>query len=206
MEADLRHTQPPQALAPRLTQRSHRPRSAISDPTPVAQSHPDRRPNFVRQPRGVEFLRAGARPATAVVVEFIDAHRDRFGVEPICRVLTEHGCGIAPSTYYAAKTRPASARSLRDEIVLAHIRRVHGSPRIGRGLYGARKVSHELGREQARGEHLEVGAVPRCQVERLMRGPACPGLERGARGFTEDVAIWPTPSEVGRIRHARRFS
>jgi putative transposase len=36
-----------------------------------------------------------------VIVEFIDAHRDELGVEPICEVLQ-----VAPSTYYAAKARP----------------------------------------------------------------------------------------------------
>jgi putative transposase len=51
---------------------------------------------------GGEFLRGRARPATYALVAFIDEHRDRFGgVEPICRVLTQHGCKIAPSTYYA---------------------------------------------------------------------------------------------------------
>ena len=50
---------------------------------------------------GGDFLRGGARPPVAEIVAFIDAHRDRFGVEPICRVLTEHGCQIAPNTYYA---------------------------------------------------------------------------------------------------------
>jgi putative transposase len=46
------------------------------------------------------------------VIAFIDAHRDRFGVEPICRVLPiEHGCGIAPNTYWVAKQRPPSARA-----------------------------------------------------------------------------------------------
>jgi putative transposase len=79
-------------------------------------------------------------------VAFIDAHRDRFGVEPMCRVLSEHGVRIAPSTYYAAKTRPPSHRAQRDAVVLEHIIRVHASPRIGRRLYGARKVWHELAR------------------------------------------------------------
>ena len=37
-----------------------------------------------------------------MIVDYIDAHRDRFGVAPICRVLAEHGTLIAPSTYYAA--------------------------------------------------------------------------------------------------------
>ncbi len=41
---------------------------------------------------------------------FIDAHRDRFRVEPICQVLQ-----VAPSTYYAARCRPLSARHVRDE-------------------------------------------------------------------------------------------
>lgn len=40
---------------------------------------------------------------------FIDAHHARFGVVPICRVLTEHGCPIAPNTYYAARSRGPSA-------------------------------------------------------------------------------------------------
>jgi len=47
-------------------------------------------------------------------VVFIDQQRDRFGVEPICRVLTEHDVKIAPSGYYAFKTRPASARAVSD--------------------------------------------------------------------------------------------
>jgi len=49
------------------------------------------------------FLRAWARPATTEVVAFIDAHRTRFGVEPIYRVLSEHGVKIAPNTYWVAR-------------------------------------------------------------------------------------------------------
>jgi len=55
-----------------------------------------------------------------VVTEFIDTHRDRFGVEPICAVLK-----VAPSTYYAAKTRPPSARAIRDEELKPEIVRVY---------------------------------------------------------------------------------
>ena len=40
-----------------------------------------------------------------MIVDYIDAHRKEFGVDPICRVLTEHEVQIAPSTYYAAKKR-----------------------------------------------------------------------------------------------------
>ena len=50
---------------------------------------------------------------------FIDEVRDAFGVEPVCRVLSEHGVRIAPRTYYAAKTRPPSARAL--QIGRAHV-------------------------------------------------------------------------------------
>ena len=55
---------------------------------------------------GLGFFRGGARPPTEVIVDFIDANRDELGVEPICR-----GLQVAPSTYYAAKKRPPSARA-----------------------------------------------------------------------------------------------
>lgn len=48
------------------------------------------------------FRRGGGRPPTSVIV---DAHRDRFGVDPFCTVLTDHDVPIAPSTYYGAKAR-----------------------------------------------------------------------------------------------------
>ena len=80
-------------------------------------------------------------------MRFIDEHRDRqtaglrWGVEPICAELTKHGCGIAPSTYYAAKTRPPSPRSVRDAVVLEHVRRVHASPMIGRRVWRSEGVA-----------------------------------------------------------------
>jgi putative transposase len=135
-----------------------------------------------------------------VVVEFIDTHKERFGVEPICRVLCEHDCGIAPSTYYAARSRPPSKRTRRDAIVSEHVHRVHGDPKIGRGLYGARKVYKELRREQARGEYPELGAVPRCQVERLMRANGLKGVRRD-KGFVttrRDMTATRPPDRVKR--------
>ena len=65
-------------------------------------------------------------------MKFIDAHRDRFGVEPICRTL-----GIAPSTYYARKTRPPSQRAVVDAALLERIRAVHEQ---NFGVYGSRRV------------------------------------------------------------------
>jgi putative transposase len=60
---------------------------------------------------GGEFLRGGARPPTQEIVDFIDVNREEFGVEPICTVLRSAGVSVAPSTYYAAKTRGPSQRA-----------------------------------------------------------------------------------------------
>jgi len=42
------------------------------------------------------------------VIDYIRLHKEEFGVEPICRVLSEHGIKIAPSTYYDKVTREPS--------------------------------------------------------------------------------------------------
>jgi putative transposase len=94
---------------------------------------------------------------------YIDRHKHRFGVEPICQVLP-----IAPSTYYHAKRRPTSARALRDRKLKAEIAPVHAEHL---GVYGARKVRRQL--------HREGIAVARCTVERLMRTPGLEGVRRG---------------------------
>lgn len=94
---------------------------------------------------------------------FIDVYRDRFGVEPICRVLQ-----FAPSTYWSAKRRPRCARSVRDEELKTEIRRVH---RENFGVYGAPKIWAQLNRERIR--------VARCTVERLMRDLGIQGAVRG---------------------------
>lgn len=60
-------------------------------------------------------------PQTRVLINYIETHRHRFGVAPICAVLSEHGIQIAPSTYYAHKTRglgPTPAELV--ETYLAH--------------------------------------------------------------------------------------
>jgi putative transposase len=106
-------------------------------------------------------------------VRFIDGHKARFGVEPICRVLTEHGCPIAPSTYYDAASRGPSARARRDEQLKAAITRVHQD---NYGVYGARKVWLQLNREGI--------PVARCTVERLMRELGLAGARRGKRRRT----------------------
>ena len=57
------------------------------------------------------------------------------------RGLTAAGTQIAPSTYYAFKTRPPSKRTLRDEELLVQIRRV---PAKNFGVYGAKKLYAQL--------------------------------------------------------------
>lgn len=99
---------------------------------------------------------------------FIDAHRERFGVEPICRVLTEHGCKIAPNTYWVAKKRPPSTRALRDEQLKVEIGRVYDENLF---VYGADKIWTQLNNEGTR--------VARCTVERLMRSMGLSGARRG---------------------------
>ena len=101
-----------------------------------------------------------------MIVEFIDAHRDahreEHGVEPICAELQ-----IAPSTYYAHRTRPPSARSVADAATTAVIEQVHAE---NFGVYGARKVHAQLRRQGH--------AVARCTVERLMRTAGLRGITR----------------------------
>jgi transposase InsO family protein len=101
-------------------------------------------------------------------VEFIDKHRDRFGIEPVCAVL-----GCAASTYHAAKARAPSARQRRDEQLKGEILRVYNA---NFQVYGARKIWRQLRREG----HV----VARCTMERLMRDLGIAGVVRGRRHRT----------------------
>ena len=67
-----------------------------------------------------------------MIVAYIDEHRDEFGVEPICAVLQ-----MAPSTYYAAKSRAPSARAVRDAIMLNVVMVLWVT---NRKVYGAHKL------------------------------------------------------------------
>jgi len=92
-----------------------------------------------------------------VIVSYIDAYRDRFGVVPICDVLTEHGMPIAPSTYYALRKQRVSEADLADAYLANALLDVRAE---NLAVYGMRKLWHE-----ARRSGLEVG---RDQVGRLM--------------------------------------
>ena len=131
-------------------------------------------------------------------MRFISEHKDRaegglrWGVEPICAVLTEQGCKIAPSTYYEAAARPCSRREQRDAELKTAITRVH---RDNRGVYGARKVWLALNREGT--------VVARCTVARLMRELGLAGVRRGKRIRTTIPA--PAAARPGDLVR-RRFS
>src|SRR4029453_2246021 len=96
------------------------------------------------------FLRGRARPATAALVRFVDEHADRtdgglrWGVESICRVLSEHGLGMAPAPYSAGKARRRSAGAVRDEQLKPVIAALHAA---NYGVYGVRKMHAALRRD-----------------------------------------------------------
>ncbi|HEY3944925.1 MAG TPA: IS3 family transposase [Solirubrobacteraceae bacterium] len=93
---------------------------------------------------------------------FIDSHRERFGVEPICRVL-----GVSASAYYHRAGGARSTRQLEDERLLEVIRTTH---KANYEAYGYRRTWKAL---------LRAGeSAPRCQVQRLMRGHGIQGAKR----------------------------
>ncbi len=96
-------------------------------------------------------------------MSFIDTYRCQWGVEPICAALQ-----FAPATYYARRSRPPSARSVRDEVLKVEVARVHAE---NLDVYGADKAWTQLNREGI--------PVARCTVERLMRDLGLRGVRRG---------------------------
>jgi putative transposase len=96
------------------------------------------------------------------VSAFIEEHRERFGVEPICQTL-----GVSASAYYQRAIGKRSARSTEDERLTGRIREVHSE---NFECYGYPRVWHELRRE---GEQ-----VGRDRVARLMRQAGIQGAKR----------------------------
>lgn len=99
------------------------------------------------------------------MVDFIDRHKDVYGIEPICRVLQ-----VAPSTYYAAKTRAPSVRTVRDAVLAPQLHRLWSD---NFRVYGARKLW-----KAARRSGHDVG---RDQVARLMRQLDIRGVNRSKK-------------------------
>jgi putative transposase len=106
------------------------------------------------------------------VSAFIDAHRERFGVELICRTLD-----VSASAYYRRATGERSAREVADERVLARIGQVHAA---NYEAYGYRRLWKQLLREGER--------VPRCQVQRLMAANGIRGAKRRGKPWRTTIA------------------
>jgi putative transposase len=96
------------------------------------------------------------------VSAYVDSHRDRFGVEPICETLD-----VSASAYYRRGTGARSARMVEDERLLGVIGRTHAENYFA---YGYRRMWEALTRA---GEH-----APRCQVRRLMAANGIVGAKR----------------------------
>lgn len=131
------------------------------------------RANEILRKASALFRPGGARPSTEMMVSFIDAHRETYGVEPICSMLP-----IAPSTYYEQKARQQDPSLLperlkRDAALRPQIERVW---RENFEVYGARKVWRQLEREEVE--------VARCTIERLMRQMGLHGVVRGRKTVT----------------------
>jgi putative transposase len=96
------------------------------------------------------------------VSRFIDEHRGRFGVEPICRVL-----GVSASPYYQRETGERSARAVEDERLLGVIGEQHAANYFA---YGYRRMWKAL---------LRAGEdVGRDRVKRLLRAEGIQGAKR----------------------------
>ncbi|MCZ3389024.1 MAG: IS3 family transposase [Actinomycetia bacterium] len=120
------------------------------------------------------FLRGRARPARETVIGFITEHKDhqvpgpgggaglRWGVEPMCVVLTEHGVPISASTYYEWVSKAPTKQELRDVELVEEITAQRGDSKTGKFVQtlGSRKLWIRL-----RGQGHDVA---RCTVERIM--------------------------------------
>jgi putative transposase len=96
------------------------------------------------------------------VSRYVDEHRGRFGVEPICKTL-----GVSVSAYYQRRSGQRSARAVEDERLLGRIRELHAANYYA---YGYRRMWKAL---QRAGEQ-----VSRCRVQRLMRADGMVGAKR----------------------------
>ena len=93
---------------------------------------------------------------------YVDEHRGRFGVEPICRAL-----GVSVSAYYQRRRGRRSARAVEDERLLARIRELHAANYYAYGYRRIWKTLHRAGEQ-----------VPRCRVQRLMKSHGIQGAKR----------------------------
>jgi len=133
-------------------------------------------------------------------MDYVERYKDVFGVEPIAAVLSSADVPIAASTFYAARTRPPSARAVRDEDLKPVIARVHQE---NYGVYGIRKMHAQLNREQVL---AGCRSVARCTTQRLVRDLGLRGVSRakGPRTTVPGTAPDTRKDLVGRAFTADR--
>ena len=111
------------------------------------------------------------------MVAYIDAHRDGFGVGPICRVLgSAMDCGfLTPRGYRRFKSRPPSRMAARHEALARDILEIHSD--FFMAVYGYRKMHAQL---------LAQGwtGIGRDQAARIMRELGIKGVRRGRTPVT----------------------
>ena len=118
---------------------------------------------------GERVFRPGeARPPTQVLNDFIDRHRDTYGVEPICKVLQVAASGYRRHAARARDPSRRSARAQRDDALMLKTERVW---QANLQVYGADKVWRQMKREGTE--------VARCTVERLKSRLGLCGAIRG---------------------------
>jgi helix-turn-helix protein len=125
------------------------------------------------------------------VSAFIDEHRARFGLEPICRVL-----GVSASAYYQRKTGQRSQRRVTDERLLTVIRETHTKNYEAYGYrrmwLALKRAGHDVGRDH---------------VKRLMRAHGIQGAKRRGKPWrttTPDSKALRPPDLVDRDVTASR--
>lgn len=108
------------------------------------------------------------------MIRYVDAYRDQFAVELICRVLSNTAGGFMTSRgYRAAKSRPMSKRAIRDQVLGDEMERLHAE---NYGVYGVRKMYYLMRRQG--------WIVGRDQVARVMKTLGIAGARRGKTLFT----------------------
>jgi putative transposase len=119
------------------------------------------------------------------VSAFIDGHRERFGVEPICETLD-----VSASAYYERASGQLSARRIEDERLVGRIQEVYEA---NYECYGYRRMHGQLVRE---GE-----CAGRDRIARLMRAEGIRGAKRRGKPWrttTPDPAAQKRPDLVCR--------
>lgn len=102
---------------------------------------------------------------------FVDAHRDRFGVEPICSTL-----GVSASAYYKRASGERSTRALEDERLLGLIRQIHARNYFAYGSWRMWRALRRAGEQVGRG-----------RVERLMRTNGIRGAKRRGKPWRTTI-------------------